>query len=60
MITDNGGKFGQLTLAIFNRFHVRHVQTAAYMSKLNVRVERCLREIKSKLKLMNSDRKRLS
>ena len=60
VITDNGSEFGPLTQAIFDRFHIRHVRTAAYMSRSNGRVERCHREITSKLKLMNSDRKRWS
>ena len=52
MIADNGREFGALTKAVLEKFHIRLVNTCAYQSRSNGKVERCHREITSKLKTM--------
>jgi len=60
IITDNGAEFGKLFKEILDKFKILHVNTAAYQSRSNGKVERIHREIVAKLKLLGTKRGRWS
>ena len=59
-VTDNGREFGERFSEILEKFRILHVKTAAYQSRSNGVVERCHREIVSKMKLLDTNRRNWS
>ena len=55
LVCDNGREFGVLTKKILDRFRIRMVNTSAYMSRSNGKVERIHREITSKMKTLKAN-----
>ena len=60
MIADNGREFGDLTKQVLDRFKIRLINTTAYHSQSNGKVERIHREITAKLKLLKSNHRNWS